>query len=819
MTGSLNIFILLLFICFNHIAPSQSTGLTCCNQINLPGNVTTPTFFQIPIFGGNYKPERTDIYQGTNDTTVFPVLIVFVKFPSEEPFPQDPNWPASGDPVFLSNIIAEHRNNSYGNQWWNAYAEETARLSDFWMEVSRGHFHVTGKAYSVTLPLNAQQYKILYGVRGIEKINDDIYTSLNQLITPQQWFYYDQWKKENGIFVNSPDNYIDMIYKIHRSWADSIGMPEGGISILNLSYQYGEEYPVPGTQLKIRGVFGDRGSGITITPGYGAPPIDLKGTVSFTSHEHGHYLFGENHAMYGKMSGTGAGFGVDECLSPWESVKLGYITPVVVDYGSTNHFYQLGDYSSRTNSSLGEVLRVPVSINEYFLIANRRKVSDYDKIMWGDTAHGIAYREINPDYGKGLYIYHTPSGYNWPPLMDEECADGLWNYKQDSWEHPDWDLQILLPYFSKLQPVFFKNDKSDYDDFHNPGTNGLLTRDGKSVNKAFFNSGVWNYGVSYFGLGKKESPPGSGNDGRDRIYSNENEVWTSREFLGDRWDAWNIGYNQVFSPYSCPSTAGWQNDEFTGIFIYYESQTGETANIKVYRISPALSLDTILLLTPPSKPVIHDKIDTVVYSSTSGHPKISWSDSKETDMFRNTGYKMYKIFRAYSNSASNVPAEYENIFTFNSYDTSGVVSYTDTSAVINLNTAVNPLNGYLRYKVMAVDKYDSVSVLSDFAAVRGNAGNSIGVNNNSIPVKFSFSNYPNPFNPVEIIKYSVPENLLVTIKIFNVLGQEIFTLLNEYKTPGEYRIRFDGTRYSSGVYFLKIEAGRYTDVKKMVLLK
>src|SRR5512143_790856 len=112
------------------------------------------------------------------------------------------------------------------------------------------------------------------------------------------------------------------------------------------------------------------------------------------------------------------------------------------------------------------------------------------------------------------------------------------------------------------------------------------------------------------------------------------------------------------------------------------------------------------------------------------------------DILRTGGFRMYKIFRAYSNNVSNIPADYENIFTFDSYDTNEVVSYTDTSAVINLNLSVNPVNGYLRYKIMAIDKYDSVSVLSDFAAVRGNAGNSIGVNNNNIPVKFSFSAYP-----------------------------------------------------------------------------
>ena len=94
---------------------------------------------------GNYKPERTDLYPGTSSTSVFPVLIVFVKFPSGEPFPAEGVWPPNGDPVFLNKIIAGQRNSNYGNAWWDAYSGTEQRLSDFWMEASRGHFHVIGK--------------------------------------------------------------------------------------------------------------------------------------------------------------------------------------------------------------------------------------------------------------------------------------------------------------------------------------------------------------------------------------------------------------------------------------------------------------------------------------------------------------------------------------------------------------------------------------------------------------------------------------------------------------------------------------------------
>ncbi len=769
---------------------------------------------------GNYKPERTDLYPGTSSTSVFPVLIVFVKFPSGEPFPAEGVWPPNGDPVFLNKIIAGQRNSNYGNAWWDAYSGTEQRLSDFWMEASRGHFHVIGKAYSITLPLSASQYKSLYGIRGIEKINDDIYSILVQLIPTAEWQFFDQWKKENNTFVNSPDNYIDMIYKIHRSWADSIGMPSGGIAKLYNSYQYGYNYPIPNTLLQINGTFGTEGSGLTITPAYNNPPIDLKGTVSFTSHEHGHYLFGSNHAMYGKMSGTEADFGVDECLSPWESIKLGYITPTVVDYGSGNYLFQLGDYSSRNNNELGEVLKVPVNVNEYFLIASRRKTSEYDKIMWGDTARGSPYRIINPDYGKGIYIYHTPSGYAWPPLMDMECADGLWNYEQTSWEHPDWDTSlVLLPYYKKLAPVFFKNDNSEYDYIYNPGTTGLAAKDGKDVNKAFYNSQGWIHITSYFGNGKKEEPPGSWRDGKDRIFTNMNEVWTSRENYGDRWDAWNIGYNQIFSPYSSPSTAGWQNSEFTGIFIYYYSQTGEFANIKVYRASSILSLDTILMLTPPSKPVINYVVDVVNCSGGTGSPKIKWTLNKEPDMDRNGSHRKYKIFRAFSSSVSEIPFNYENIAELNYSGTETTNGfYIDTTAFAECENKNILPTGYLRYKVMAIDKYDSVSILSDFASLQGTIY-PIGIQNSQMPAVFTIGNYPNPFNPVCIIKYSLPKKSHVVLKIYNITGQEIKTLVDEKKSEGIHTINFDGSDLSSGVYFYKIYTGSFVKSGKMVLLK
>lgn len=82
-----------------------------------------------------------------------------------------------------------------------------------------------------------------------------------------------------------------------------------------------------------------------------------------------------------------------------------------------------------------------------------------------------------------------------------------------------------------------------------------------------------------------------------------------------------------------------------------------------------------------------------------------------------------------------------------------------------------------------------------------------------------YQNYPNPFNPNTKIKFSIPRSDKVTIKLFDILGREINTLLNEYKNAGTYEIIFNGTGLNSGIYFYRINAGTYSNTKKMILLK
>ena len=81
------------------------------------------------------------------------------------------------------------------------------------------------------------------------------------------------------------------------------------------------------------------------------------------------------------------------------------------------------------------------------------------------------------------------------------------------------------------------------------------------------------------------------------------------------------------------------------------------------------------------------------------------------------------------------------------------------------------------------------------------------------------NNYPNPFNPSTTIKYSIPQGINVTLRVYDILGNEIATLIDEYKPAGNFEIEFDASSLSSGIYFYQLRAENYTSTKKMLLIK
>ena len=89
-----------------------------------------------------------------------------------------------------------------------------------------------------------------------------------------------------------------------------------------------------------------------------------------------------------------------------------------------------------------------------------------------------------------------------------------------------------------------------------------------------------------------------------------------------------------------------------------------------------------------------------------------------------------------------------------------------------------------------------------------------------LPITYGLNqNYPNPFNPSTKIRYELPKESFVTIKIYNVLGQEVATLVSEEMKPGRYEVAWDARGFASGVYFYRLQAKDFVDTKKLILLK
>jgi photosystem II stability/assembly factor-like uncharacterized protein len=146
-------------------------------------------------------------------------------------------------------------------------------------------------------------------------------------------------------------------------------------------------------------------------------------------------------------------------------------------------------------------------------------------------------------------------------------------------------------------------------------------------------------------------------------------------------------------------------------------------------------------------------------------------------------------------------------------------SINEGSNWISFNTGLPSVQIYdMKYK-------DNVGILLVATHGRGcwtfNVNQALGIaKTNTIPKEYALmQNYPNPFNPSTSVSYQLPASGLVTIKIYDVLGNEVFELVNQHQNAGMYKVEWDASNQPSGVYFYKMETGNFAETKKMILLK
>jgi len=304
----------------------------------------------------------------------------------------------------------------------------------------------------------------------------------------------------------------------------------------------------------------------------------------------------------------------------------------------------------------------------------------------------------------------------------------------------------------------------------------------------------------------------------DDLCSDNNNFYITWDDKGNGKNAFNLNYEEIFSPYSNPSTSCC-NPNITGITLKIENQNSVTGEISIKIFYDNNS--TALLELSPSKPK-NLKVDPNYINTVSFHPHLIWEPNIEPDFLSN-GY--YKVYRGISYTC-----EIEPSYTFLTSLSPNTTEYVDFNVVLFDGTQGPQNCGNMKttysYKISAVDNTNLESVKSERGFIRGYQIGCLanpGSDRFSIeqPNKFYISNnYPNPFNPVTNFRYQIPYSAFISLKIYDITGKEITTLVNEVKSAGTYIVSFNAADLATGMYYYNFRAGNnFNQTKKLLLLK
>jgi len=332
----------------------------------------------------------------------------------------------------------------------------------------------------------------------------------------------------------------------------------------------------------------------------------------------------------------------------------------------------------------------------------------------------------------GIYIYHITNGTDFPPTVDVECADGNWNFSINT-------------------------------------STQTLTRTTQNVNgKDEMNFRQVSGGVTYACY----TP----------IYY-KNAAW------GDNEDAFDLTFNNVFSPVSNPRSTNGGTIEFT-------LEVTGTNTVTFYVDGDG----TDEYAGKPSKPQ-----NFTASFPNNGYPTLTWDANTEPDLY---GYRVYKKLTTVSSGTQTT------------YDFTTGTSYIDNDFTVKRRFG----DDTAEYWIVAVDNSNKLSVETEHKSTSGTSSIQWKANEENeakeIVKKYDlYANYPNPFNPSTQITYQIPKNGFVSLIVYNTLGQIVKTLVERNQTMGKYNVNFNAAGLPSGVYFYRLQAGNFVSVKKMLLLR
>ncbi|MBV6420148.1 MAG: hypothetical protein DAHOPDDO_01376 [Ignavibacteriaceae bacterium] len=195
------------------------------------------------------------------------------------------------------------------------------------------------------------------------------------------------------------------------------------------------------------------------------------------------------------------------------------------------------------------------------------------------------------------------------------------------------------------------------------------------------------------------------------------------------------------------------------------------------------------------------------------HPRLVFGPYPYTLQGTITGYKLYR-------SASHIPGQHPSNFTLLETLEPDEYYYVDNTVIIG-----NDYNAKSYYvKCVYEDPWESTGETgpTNTVEVRLAPPSKISVPGNHNGLIYDYmleQNYPNPFNPSTIISWQNPADAFVILKVFDILGREVTTLVNEQKEAGAHSVEFDSEGLPSGIYLYKIQIGNYSEIRKMILQK
>lgn len=295
------------------------------------------------------------------------------------------------------------------------------------------------------------------------------------------------------------DGYVDLIFIIYRN-VESLFKYSGQANLLiDREIVTNDFDPITGDTTKIRGNASRKGGAILKGGINGQDYMTLN-----AAHELGHYLLGTFHIDYISRLGLMSGWPVWNSgagMHSWEKHHLGWLSYTDISPTSDSEITNITDYLENNKS-----FRIQLSSTEWVVIENHQQINYFDRA--GQTGN-------NPNGEKGIYIYHITSAIYTPPTIDVECADGNYDFSFNNQTYPNGKI-------TRGDPNPNGKDEMSYDILFNYYPNGQLDR------------------LSCY----------------DPVY-HEDAVW------GDEEDAFDLIFNNVYSPKSNPSSTNSSNIDFT----------------------------------------------------------------------------------------------------------------------------------------------------------------------------------------------------------------------------------------------------------------